>query len=71
MAQTIVTYEKCPQCKGTKFFEPAKGSQGSGQLECHWTGCVDGYIAREKTSYDPGFDDVMDKLNDILEKLNE
>jgi len=71
MAQEIVTYVKCPQCEGTGSFEPAKGSQGSGQLECNWPGCSNGYIAREKTTYDPGLDDVMDKIDDIKEKVDE
>ena len=71
MSQEIVTYEKCPQCEGTGYFEPAAGSQGSGQLVCNWPGCTDGYRAREKTIYDPGLDDLMDKLNDIKEKVDD
>ena len=71
MAQEVVTYRKCPLCKGTSFFEYAKGSQGSGQIACNWPGCTDGYVSWEKTTYDPGLDDLMDKLNDIKEKVDE
>ena len=72
MAQEIVTYEKCPQCKGTGTFEYAKGSQGSGVMTCNWTGCGgSGYIAREKTTYDPGLDDILNKCNDNNELLLE
>lgn len=71
MAQTVVTYEKCPQCNGTTFFSVASGSGGSGQLDCHWTGCVDGYIEKEKTTYDPGLDDLMDRCDDVMDKLGD
>lgn len=72
MAQIIETYEKCPQCKGAGVFTPSSGATGAVQITCNWPGCLgEGYVLREKTTYDPGLNDLLDKVNDILEKCND
>lgn len=72
MAQQVETFVKCPQCHGTGTFEPASGSQGSGSLSCNWPGCgATGFVSMEKFTLNPGLSDVMDKLGDIEEKVNE
>jgi len=79
VAQTIETYEKCPQCHGKGYFNLGGSVHGSPNIPCDWLDCNQtGYVVREKTTYNPGLDDVMDKLadvpdklDDIIEKLNE
>ena len=77
MAQTILLYQKCPQCNGTALFQ-SSADPDSEPITCNWPGCVEGFIQCDEVRLDPGLDDIMDKLNDvkdqcdaIMEKLNE
>lgn len=69
MSQEIELYVKCPQCKGTRYFQPAYGV-GEGPILCTWPECEEGngYLKYGKLPLTPGLDEIADQCTDILDR---
>ena len=62
----------CPQCQGDGLFGAVNGPHGSGDKPCDWNGCNQtGYISFGKFILDPSMDDLQDKHQDILDKIED
>jgi len=71
MAQEIIIKNKCSACGGDGLIPNYSSGVIDGSSNCEWPGCVDGYIEVGKFTINPGLDDILDKCNDIFEKVSE
>ena len=67
----VTTYRLCPQCNGTGEYLTSGGVDGQ-VVPCPWPGCNQtGYVVLGMTEFDPGLDDILDRVNDVLDKCND
>lgn len=74
MSQELVVYGVCSQCGGDGLFNPGADPGNPGTVSCTWPGCTNaptGRLVVGQLNLDPGLDDVMDRINDLEEKLND
>ena len=63
--------ERCSRCKGTGIDADIFDAQGNPVPESCTICNGDGWITQAKTESDPALADILDKVNDNKEKLDE